>query len=117
MRYRSGRGEMITEDTRPVLKVEVIEAKDGYGIVGENMLPGRSITVRADRQYHVRLRYLREGKSDYPLFVYTHPRNTGQVHIAWVREDGTEAGGDLSGGKTIDLRDVWADRWIIEAKA
>ena len=115
--YRQRKGENVGIDTRPILGVEVVDARDGFGIVGEDMIPGRSITIRADRDYHARLRYLRKGRSEYPLFVYTHPMNKGKVHIAWVLNDGTERGGDLSGGKTIDLRDVWADGWIIEAKA
>ena len=115
-RLRRSKGTLVTDDTRPILRAEVYDSKDGYGIAGEDMIPGRSITIRADKAYQARLRYLREGKSEYPLFVYTHPQNKGKAHIAWVLKDGSERGGDLSGGKTIDLRDVWADGWIIEAK-
>ena len=113
--YRRNKGEKGTDDTRPILRVEVYDSQDGYGITGEDMIPGRSVTIRADKAYQARLRFLREGKSDYPLFLYTHPQNKGKAHIAWVLKDGSERGGDLSGGKTIDLRDIWADGWIIEA--
>ena len=113
-RYRMGQGQAVTDDTRPILKVEVYDAHDGYGIVGEDMVPGRSITVRADKDYQARMLFLREGKSDYPLFVHTHAQNTAKVHLAWTLPDGSERGGDLSGGKVVDLRDVWADGWIIE---
>ena len=115
-RYERSKGKLVTDDTRAILRVEVYDAKDGYGIVGEDMIPGRSITIRADTDYQARLRYLREGKSEYPIFVMPHARNDSKVHIAWVLEDGTEHGGNLSGGKTADLRDFWADGWIIEAK-
>ena len=71
--YRQRKGENVGIDTRPILGVEVVDATDGFGIVGEDMIPGRSITIRADRDYHARLRYLREGRPEYPLFVYTHP--------------------------------------------
>ena len=102
-------------DESPLLRVEVYDSKDGYGIVGEDMIPGRSITIRADKEYQARLTYLREGKSPYPIFVYVIPQNKGRTHLAWILDDDREAGGDLSGGKTVDLRDVWATgRWIIE---
>ena len=113
--YRRGKGETVTDDTRPVLKAEAYDALDGYGIAGGDMLPGRSWSFTATKDFNVRLLYLRKGKSEYPLFVYTHPRNTGQVHIAWVLADGSERGANLGPGKTFDLRDVWADGWIIEA--
>ena len=112
-RYRRSHGEAPV-DERPVLRVEVYDAHDGYGIVGEDMVPGRSITIRADKDYQARLLYLREGKSVDPIYLYTDPRNEGKVHLAWTLADGSERGGDLSGGKTIDLRDIWADGWIIE---
>ena len=115
-RYRRRQGQLVTEDTRPVLKVEVYDSQDGYGITGEDMIPGRSITIRTDKDFQVRLLYLREGKSEYPIYLYADPRNKGRVHLAWTLADGSERGGDLSGGKTVDLRDVWADGWIIEGK-
>ena len=113
-RYRRSQGGDITDDNRPVLRVEVHDSQDGYGIVGEDMIAGRSITIRADKDYQARLLYLQGNKPGYPIFVYTHPQNPGRVHLAWALADGSERGGDLSGGKTVDLRDVWADGWIIE---
>ena len=114
------RGERWADDTRPVLSVLVVDTDDGYGIVGEDMVPGRSVTIRIDpeRQYEARLRYIREDdQSIYPLLVYVHPYNTEQVHVAWERADGSEAGGNVGVGKTLDLRDVWTKKhWIIEAK-
>ena len=80
------------------------------------MIPGRSITIMADQDYQARLLYLWEGKAEYPIFVYTHPQNEVKVHLAWTLADGSERGGDISGGKTVDLRDVWADGWIIEVE-
>ena len=116
-KYRRSQAGQYVDSTRPILRVEVFDSKDGYGIVGEDMIPGRSITIRADKEYQARLTYLDgSGKADTPIFVYTHPQNTGQTHIAWVLEEGLERGGNLAGGKTIDLRDIWADGWIIEAK-
>ena len=115
-KYRRGYGGGDTDATRPVLRVEVYETKDGYGIAGEDMVPGRSITIRADKDYQARLTYLLKDKPEYPLFIHIHDRNTGQTHIAWVLPDGSERGGNLSHGKTVDLRDFWADAWIIEGK-
>ena len=80
------------------------------------MVPGQSWTFTASRDFHIRLLYLRGDKAGYPLFVYTHPRNDGKVHMAWTLSDGSERGGDLGPGKTIDLRDYWSNGWIIEAK-
>ena len=115
-RYKRMKGGLAAEDARPVLRVEVYDAKDGYSIVGEDMIPGRAITIRADKDYQARLRYLREGDPKYPIFVMPHARSDSKVHIAWVLSDGTERGGNLGPGKTVDLRDIWADGWIIEAK-
>ena len=115
-RYRSMNGGKVTVVVeKPVLRVEVYESKDGYGIVGEDMIPGRSITIRADKEYHARVTYLGKGKYPDPILIYTHPQNPGKVHVAWELKDGTERGGDLSGGKTINLQDIWAEAWIIEA--
>ena len=116
-RYRQSKGQLITDDTGAVLRVEVYDAHDGYGIAGEDMIPGRSITIKTDSDFQARMRYLRSGKSAYPIYIYTAPRNLGKVRLSWQLADGAERGGDLSAGKTIDLRDVWADGWIIEAKA
>ena len=100
----------------PVLRVEVFDSHDGYGIVGEDMVPGRSISISPDRDYQARMLYLPGGeKPDYPMYVYAHERNEGRVHIAWVLADGSERGVNLLPGRTFDLRDVWADGWIIEA--
>ena len=116
-RYRGIKGEDVSEDAHPVLKVEVYDSSDGYGIVGEDMIRGRSISIAPDKDYQARLLHLPGGeKPDYPIFVYTHPQNTGSVHISWVLPDGSERGGELGPGKTIDLRDWWADGWIIEVK-
>ena len=116
-KYARSKGQRWTEDDRPVLRVEVYDAHDGYGIVGEDLIPGRSVTIRADRDYQARLRYLREdGRSEYPLFVMPHERNRSTVHIAWVLADGSERGANLGPGKTVDLRDFWSDGWIIEAR-
>ena len=102
----------------PVLKVEVYDSQDGYGIVGEDMVAGRSISISPNKDFQARMRYLPGGgKPDYPIFVYTHERNEGRVHIAWALADGSERGVNLLPGRTFDLRDVWADGWIIEAKA
>ena len=114
--YRRKQGQIVTPDTRPILKAEAHDSIDGYGIAGGDMIPGQSWTFMASRDFHIRLLHLREGKADYPLLVYTHPRNTGQVHMAWTLADGSERGGDLGPGKTVDLRDVWSNGWIIEAK-
>ena len=114
--HRRSKGEWVGDDTRPVLSAEAYDSVDGYGIAGGQMLPGRSWTFTATEGFNIRLRHLREGKSEYPLFVHTHGRNTGKVHVAWVLPDGSERGAVLSPGKTFDLRDVWADGWIIEAK-
>ena len=115
--YAAKHGGDYTDDRKPLLRVEAYDAETGYGIAGEDMIPGRSITIRADRDsgsYHVLAkRQVRE----YPILIYVHPQNVGKTHMAWVLSDGSERGGDLSGGKTVNLQDVWADGWIIEGKA
>ena len=101
---------------KPVLRVEVFDSHDGYGIVGEDMMAGRSISISPNQDFQARLLYLPGGgKPDFPMYVYTHERNEGRVHIAWVLADGSERGVNLLPGRTFDLRDVWADGWIIEA--
>lgn len=103
-------------DCDVLLSVEVHDAKDGYGILSKDMVPGRSITIRADQDYQARLTYMRDdGKSPYPIFLYVHPRNKGKTYLAWQRVDGSEAGGNMSPGTMADLRD-WGGqgRWIIE---
>ena len=101
---------------RAVLRVEVFDAHDGYGIAGEDMVPGRAISISPNQDFQARMLYLRgRAKPDHPIFVYTHPQNEGRVHVAWVLDDGSERGVNLLPGRTFDLRDVWADGWIIEA--
>ena len=113
--YRKSKGESIADDVQPVLKAEAYDSVDGYGIAGGDMIPGRAWSFTAIEGFNIRLLYLREGKPDFPIFVYTHERNIGRVHIAWVLADGLERGVNLLPGKVVDLRDIWADGWIVEA--
>ena len=103
-------------DIGPVLSVEVFDALDGYAIVGEDMLAGRAISISPNKDFQARIRFLKgKDKPDYPILFYTHARNEGRLHLAWVLPDGSERGVNLKPDQTFDLRDVWADGWIIES--
>ena len=117
-KYREGKGENVTLDRQPILRAESYDSIDGYGIAGGDMRPGMSWTFNANRDFIIRMLYLRKGKSEYPLFVLTHPRNNGRVHLSWILGDSTEHGGVISPGMTADLCDWWTKdkAWIIEAK-
>ena len=115
VRYDQRMGKSTAVDTRPILRAESYDSEDGYGIVGGDMIPGWSWTFNAERDFTLRLLYLREGRSEYPLFVYLHPEVGAKVHLSWVLADGSERGAILEPGSTADLRHWWADGWIIEA--
>ena len=115
-RYRLMKQARVGSSAQLVLSVSVHDAKDGYGIVGEDMLQGRSISISPNVDFQARLRFLGgTEKPDYPIFIHAHARNEGRVHIAWILPDGSERGVNIKPGTTFDLRDVWADGWIIEA--
>ena len=103
------------EGYTPILRVEVFDSQDGYSIVGEDMIQGRAISISPNQDFQARLLFLHSKKKpNYPIFIHPHAQNEGRIHIAWVLSDGSERGVNLLPGRTFDLRDVWADGWIIE---
>ena len=114
--YEQRRGRSTGPDRKPILSAESYDTIDGYGIAGGDMIPDSSWTFNAERDFTLRLRYIRGGKSEYPLLVYLHPEPGRKLHLRWLLKDGSERGAILEPGRTADLRYWWADAWTVEAK-
>ena len=75
---------------------------------------GQSWTIHVDGGYQARIRPHSGERPDVPMFVHAHARNSVPVKLSWVLPDGREAGAALAPGRTADLRDWWADGWLLE---
>ena len=75
-------------DNKPMLRVEAYDAIDGYGIAGEDMRPGSSRAFNSEKDFQIRLSYLRDPKIKpiHKLHVYVNDRNTGRVKFSWINQ-------------------------------